>query len=81
MILTIVLMAWALLSTGPVPEGEEAARPPGILDYIRTLAGDERPWARPIETVDMELMEELGRSGWASFRAADWWVGLEEDER
>ncbi|OPL17655.1 MAG: hypothetical protein AVO35_09525 [Candidatus Aegiribacteria sp. MLS_C] len=81
MILTLVLMTWALLFTGSRPEGEGTVRLPAVIEHIMALAGDERPWARPIEAADMELMEELEESGWTTFHAAEWWVKKDEDER
>lgn len=80
MILTLLVLSWIMDPTGLPPAEGEPAEPP-VLAFIQELTGLERPWARPIETVDLDQLEEQVRSGWLTFHTASWWVEKDDDER
>ncbi|MCD4848649.1 MAG: hypothetical protein K8R76_10720 [Candidatus Aegiribacteria sp.] len=67
-----------LILTGAVPEEplpEQDSTGSGLLQILVRMAGSEiRPWAKPIENVDMDRMLELFESGIITFHTADWYA-------
>ncbi|MBN2587616.1 MAG: hypothetical protein JXA64_04950 [Candidatus Fermentibacteraceae bacterium] len=71
-----LVIASAVLGAAGGAEDSESA----VIRLLREFTGlEDRPWAKPIETVDMDLMLELVESGWVTFHDADWFV-VKEDE-
>lgn len=67
-----------LILTGAVSEesqSEQDSTDSGLFQILIHMARSEiRPWAKPIENVDMEWMLELFESGMITFHKADWFV-------
>ncbi len=68
-----------LILTGTVPEefrSEQDSTDSGLFQILVRMAGgyEIRPWAKPIESVDMEWMMELFESGNITFHTADWYT-------
>ncbi|MCK5065150.1 MAG: hypothetical protein KAQ97_07705 [Candidatus Fermentibacteraceae bacterium] len=80
-ILALFLLMFLIL-TGAVPEGsrsDQESTDSGLLQFlVRTVGSEIRPWAKPIENVNMERMLELFESGLITFHAADWYA--QEDD-
>jgi hypothetical protein len=77
MLLGIALViASAVFGAGRTAEESE----PAIFRFFREFTDlEDRPWAKPIETVDMDLMLELFENGWITFHGADWFVERENE--
>ncbi len=53
----------------------------GRYPYLeRLVRHGELTWAKPIETVDMDLIMSLIDSGFLSSKEAEWYVRVEEDQ-
>ncbi len=67
-----------LVLSGAVPEEpltEQDSTGSGLFQILVRMVGSEiRPWAKPIESVDMERMFELFESGIITFHTADWYA-------
>ncbi len=76
-ILTFFLLMFLIL-TGTVPEehrDEQDSTDSGLFQLlVRMVESEIRPWAKPIENVDMERMLELFESGIITFHTADWYA-------
>ena len=72
----ILLMSLILAGAAPEePRSEQDSTESGLFQFLVRAAGCEtRPWAKPIENVDMERMFELFESGIITFHTADWYA-------
>lgn len=72
------LLLTSLILTGTVqeePRSERDSTDSGLFQLlVRMVESDIRPWAKPIENVDMERMLELFESGIITFHTADWYA-------
>ena len=73
-----------LILTGAVPEefqSEQDSTDSGLFQFlVRMVRSEIRPWAKPIENVDMERMLELFESGIITFHTADWFVEKDDPD-
>lgn len=72
----------AVLTTG-MPDGEDGSDGDffGSYPYLeRLVLHGELTWAKPIETVDMDLIMSLIDSGFLSSKEAGWYVRIEEEQ-
>lgn len=80
---SLVLVLLLPASGGSAEEtGEDSvftASEPAVFRFIRELTGEDRPWTKPIEKVDMEMMRRLLEAGLLTFHEADWFCELAED--
>jgi len=79
--LTLILLMFPVLA-GAVPEGNQSDQESGdsgLFQFlVRTVGSEIRPWAKPIESVDMDRILELFEIGLITFHTADWFA--EEDD-
>ncbi|MCK4671964.1 MAG: hypothetical protein KAT47_05410 [Candidatus Aegiribacteria sp.] len=73
-----------LILAGAVPEesrSEQDSTDSGLFQFLVRMVGSEiRPWAKPIENVDMERMLELVESGIITFHTADWYAEKDDPD-
>ena len=73
-----------LILTGAVSEefqSEQDSTDSGLFQFlVRMVRSEIRPWAKPIENVDMERMLELFESGIITFHTADWFIEKDDPD-
>lgn len=82
---SLILALLALTFVGDTAQGtgeDTGASSSGstVFQLIAELTGEERPWAKPIEEVDMDSMRRLAEAGLLTFHEADWFVRIMEDD-
>jgi hypothetical protein len=81
-----ILLIAILNYAGATGNVAEETPDPGFLDrfpfLVRLTDRHDFPWAKPIQSADMDLIRELLESGFLSDTRADWYVQLppENDE-
>ena len=78
-----ILLIAILVFTGMPDNMAEDTPVPGFLDrypFLQRLTDRYGfPWAKPIQSVDMDLIRDLLESGFLSETRADWFITLPED--
>lgn len=79
-LLIVMLLLGSILS-----EAEEAASAGDSTDtglfglIMNMVSGEVRPWAKPIEYVDMDRILELKDAGLITFHEAEWYAVINDE--
>ena len=78
-LIVMLLAASVLLGGDESPSGGDIADS-CLFDMITDISSDEeRSWAKPIVSVDMDRMLELIETGLLTFHKADWFAEVDDE--
>jgi len=76
----VLLLAASVLSGGDESPSAGDITDSWLFDIITDISSDEeRSWAKPIKSVDMDRMLELMETGLLTFHKADWFAEVDDE--